>query len=140
RAHRQGEGLERAPERIVLQPALAEGCGPDAAVAEHVAPAGLVDLAPQGLQRLPGPVAAPGGQARDQGGAVHGPGRAGGDGAEVQPAILEQPVDHPPLEGAVRPAALQSETDGARRAHWAVQPPSIGNAAPLAEAPRSDTR
>ena len=90
--------------------------------------------------------------------------------ATGSPVVLEQAIQHAPLERAVRPAALKREADRAlatsrRRLdgvggavgsgglafkqrhrpspsvrYLAVQPPSMEKLAPLAEAPRSLTR
>jgi len=42
---------------------------------------------------------------------IHGAGRGPGYGLDREPRLLEQPVEHPPGEGAVRAAALQGEVD-----------------------------
>ena len=45
---------------------------------------------------------------------VHGARRRAGDGLDLQPRLLEQPVEHAPGEGAMRAAALQGEVDQQR--------------------------
>ena len=46
---------------------------------------------------------------------VHRPGRGAGDRLDLDPGLLEQPVEHAPGEGAVRPAALQRQVHQHRR-------------------------
>ena len=45
-------------------------------------------------------------------GGVHGAGRRAGNAVELQPRLLQQPVEHAPGEGAVRAAALQARSTG----------------------------
>ena len=68
--------------------------------------------------RCPGTFAAALAPAPGQGHSVDRPGRGAAHRGDVEPGLLEQPVEHAPGEGAVRAATLQRQADlerGARR-------------------------
>ena len=46
---------------------------------------------------------------------IHGAGRGTGNGLDLEPRFLEQPVQHAPGEGAMRPSTLQRQVDQLQR-------------------------
>src|SRR5690606_31276050 len=73
--------------------------------------AGAADLAPEGRQLLAGAVAPATAPPVRECHGVHRAGAGAGDRVEAQTPILEQRVEHPPAEGAVRTAALKRDVD-----------------------------
>ena len=78
------------------------------------------------------------GQAVGEGDAVHGAGAGAADAGDLEPAVLEQPVEHAPGEGAVRAAALQRQVDplGAAAADFAMQSSLLAAAPPVPDQAR----
>ena len=74
--------------------------------------AGLAgDTVPELRQGLPRPVPTATAPTRRERHGVAGAGRGATDRGDLQPFVLEQPIEHAPGEGTVRAATLQGETE-----------------------------
>ena len=69
---------------------------------------------PEVLERSAGGLAAADGHAMGEDRGVHRAGRGAGDRLDLDPGLLQQPVEHAPGQGAVRSAALQRQVDQQR--------------------------
>ena len=93
--------IERpAPEQHVERPAL-----------ERAETGGVRDAPPESPKRLTRAGRPAQLMAVDQHRGVHRAGGGAGNAVDRQPRLLQQPVEHAPGEGAVRPASLQGEID-----------------------------
>ena len=67
---------------------------------------------PEAFQGDPGALGATRGIAVAQDRGIHGPGGGTGESVDAEPGLLQEPVQHPPGEGAVGPPTLQGEVHG----------------------------
>jgi hypothetical protein len=77
----------------------------------------LADPGPERPQRLAGALVAADRQAVGEHRGVHRAGARTDDALDGDTVFLEQPVEHPPGESAMRAAALEGEVDGLLRGH-----------------------
>jgi hypothetical protein len=66
---------------------------------------------PERFQRCPRDLGAAAGMTGNHHRGIHGPGRGSGYGLDVQPRLLQEPVQHTPGERAVSAASLKRKVD-----------------------------
>ena len=113
------------------------------------------EAAPEALHAVTRAGAAALAQAEGEDGGIDGAGRGAGHAFEIQPILIQQPLQHAPGEGAMGAAALQGQVDlagvpavgdgrgqvlGGAVHHAASQPPSIDRAAPFTAPEPGPTR